>query len=71
MTVATAGPTMVFCGLNINQSHGFDELHFGIFVSLALLVIYQDWLIMQEHLSAMRSVICDPRVTGYRVDATV
>jgi methyl-accepting chemotaxis protein len=38
--------TMVFCGLNIHQSHGLDELHFGIFVLLALLVIYQDWRII-------------------------
>jgi methyl-accepting chemotaxis protein len=41
MMVAAA--TMIFCGLNIDQSHGLDELHFGIFVLLALLVIYQDW----------------------------
>ena len=44
MIVAAA--TMVFCGLNIHQSHGLDELHFGIFVLLALLVIYQDWSII-------------------------
>jgi methyl-accepting chemotaxis protein len=44
MMVATA--TMIFCGLNIDQSHGLDELHFGIFVLLALLVIYQDWRVI-------------------------
>jgi methyl-accepting chemotaxis protein len=44
MLVATA--TMVFCGLNIDQAHGLDELHFGIFVLLALLVIYQDWRVI-------------------------
>jgi methyl-accepting chemotaxis protein len=44
MMVAAA--TMVFCGLNIDQSHGLDELHFGIFVLLALLVIYQDWRVI-------------------------
>jgi methyl-accepting chemotaxis protein len=44
MLVATA--TMLFCGLNIHQSHGLDELHFGIFVLLALLVIYQDWRVI-------------------------
>ena len=37
---------MVFCGLNIDQSHGVTELHFGIFVLLALLVIYQDWRVI-------------------------
>ncbi len=37
---------MIFCGLNIDQSHGLDELHFGIFVLLALLVIYQDWRVI-------------------------
>jgi methyl-accepting chemotaxis protein len=40
MMVAVA--TMIFCGLNIDQAHGLDELHFGIFVLLALLVVYQD-----------------------------
>jgi methyl-accepting chemotaxis protein len=44
MMMATA--TMIFCGLNIDQSHGLDELHFGIFVLLALLVIYQDWRVI-------------------------
>jgi methyl-accepting chemotaxis protein len=44
MMVATA--TMIFCGLNIDQAHGLDELHFGIFVLLALLVIYQDWRVI-------------------------
>ncbi|HXP08968.1 MAG TPA: methyl-accepting chemotaxis protein [Acidobacteriaceae bacterium] len=37
---------MIFCALNIHQSHGLDELHFGIFVLLALLVIYQDWRVI-------------------------
>jgi methyl-accepting chemotaxis protein len=44
MMVAAA--TMIFCGLNIDQSQGMDELHFGIFVLLALLVIYQDWRVI-------------------------
>jgi methyl-accepting chemotaxis protein len=44
MMVAVA--TMIFCGLNIDQAHGLDELHFGIFVLLALLVIYQDWRVI-------------------------
>jgi methyl-accepting chemotaxis protein len=44
MTVAAA--VMIFCGLNIHQSHGMDLLHLGIFVLLALLVIYEDWRII-------------------------
>jgi methyl-accepting chemotaxis protein len=37
---------MIFCGLNIDQARGLDELHFGIFVLLALLVIYEDWRVI-------------------------
>jgi methyl-accepting chemotaxis protein len=44
ITVAVAA--MIFCGLNIDQSHGMDELHFGIFVLLALLLIYEDWRVV-------------------------
>jgi methyl-accepting chemotaxis protein len=44
MTVGVA--LMVFCGLNINQGHGMIELHFGIFVLLALLLCYEDWLVI-------------------------
>ncbi|HZV65410.1 MAG TPA: methyl-accepting chemotaxis protein [Telluria sp.] len=38
--------TMVFCALNIQQAHGMAELHFGVFVLLAVLVFYQDWRII-------------------------
>jgi methyl-accepting chemotaxis protein len=34
---------MIFCGLNIDQAHGMTELHFGVFVLLALLLVYQSW----------------------------
>jgi methyl-accepting chemotaxis protein len=44
MIVAVA--VMVFCALNIHQSHGLDELHFGIFALLALLLIYEDWRVI-------------------------
>jgi methyl-accepting chemotaxis protein len=44
MTVAAA--LMIFCGLNIDQSHGMIELHFGVFVLLSLLLIYQDWRVI-------------------------
>jgi methyl-accepting chemotaxis protein len=37
---------MVFCALNIHQSYGMTELHFGIFVLLAFLVFYQDWRVI-------------------------
>ncbi|MDQ7912694.1 methyl-accepting chemotaxis protein [Pseudomonas sp. 102515] len=35
---------MVLAALHINQGRGFTELHFGIFVLLACLVYYRDWL---------------------------
>jgi methyl-accepting chemotaxis protein len=44
--ISVAVAVMIFCGLNIHQSHGMDELHFGIFVLLALLVVYQDWRVV-------------------------
>ena len=37
---------MVFCALNIHQALGMTELHFGIFVLLAILVFYQDWRVI-------------------------
>jgi methyl-accepting chemotaxis protein len=42
MTVAAA--FMVFSGLFIQQSHGMVEVHFHVFVSLAFLLMYRDWL---------------------------
>lgn len=35
---------MVMAALQIDVAHGVTELHFGIFVLLAFLVYYQDWL---------------------------
>ncbi len=35
---------MVFSALHINQADGTTEMHFGIFVLLAVLVYYRDWL---------------------------
>ena len=35
---------MVLAALHIQQSHGTIEMHFGIFVLLAVLVYYRDWL---------------------------
>ncbi|MCP1641815.1 methyl-accepting chemotaxis protein [Pseudomonas citronellolis] len=35
---------MAFAALQINQSGGIIEMHFGIFVLLAILVFYRDWL---------------------------
>ncbi|MDB6143446.1 MAG: methyl-accepting chemotaxis protein [Pseudomonas sp.] len=35
---------MVMAALHINQSHGVIEIHFGIFVLLAVLTFYRDWL---------------------------
>lgn len=44
MSVGAA--TMVFCGLNIHQGHGIIEMHFGVFVLLALLICYEDWSVL-------------------------
>lgn len=35
---------MVMAALHINQAHGQIEIHFGIFVFLAVLTFYRDWL---------------------------
>lgn len=35
---------MVFCALHIHQAHGMIEIHFGIFVLLAFLLVYRDWM---------------------------
>jgi methyl-accepting chemotaxis protein len=35
---------MVMSALHIHQSHGTIEMHFSIFVLLALLIVYRDWL---------------------------
>lgn len=34
---------MVFSALHIHQSEGLTEVHFEIFILMALLIIYQDW----------------------------
>lgn len=35
---------MVLAALHIQQSHGTIEMHFGVFVLLAVLLYYRDWL---------------------------
>jgi methyl-accepting chemotaxis protein len=37
---------MIFCALHIHQSNGTTELHFGIFVLLALLSAFRDWQVI-------------------------
>lgn len=37
---------MLYCALHIQQSLGMTEIHFGIFVFLAFLVIYGDWRVI-------------------------
>jgi methyl-accepting chemotaxis protein len=34
---------MIFSALHIQQGHGMLELHFGIFVNLAMLLYFRDW----------------------------
>lgn len=40
---ANAVAMMCMAALHIEQGAGLTELHFGIFVYLALLVLYRDW----------------------------
>ncbi len=42
--IAFAVGFMVFSALHIHQAGGMIEMHFGIFVLLAVLVYYRDWL---------------------------
>ncbi len=42
--IVIATSFMVFCALHIHQAHGMIEIHFGIFVLLAFLLIYRDWI---------------------------
>ncbi len=44
--LAVATSFMVFAALQIQQSHGVVELHFGIFVLLAFLLYYRDWSVI-------------------------
>ncbi len=37
---------MLFSALHIQQAHGMVDLHFGIFVLLAFLLYYRDWLVI-------------------------
>jgi methyl-accepting chemotaxis protein len=37
---------MIFVALHIHQGAGMVELHFGIFVLLALLIVFRDWLVI-------------------------
>lgn len=41
---ANAMAFMIFSALHIHQAHGMIEMHFGIFVLLAFLLYYRDWL---------------------------
>src|SRR5690606_6433986 len=35
---------VLFTLLHIQQAHGLIEMHFGIFVAIAFIAIYRDWL---------------------------
>ncbi|MFA9216296.1 MAG: methyl-accepting chemotaxis protein [Sphingomonadaceae bacterium] len=43
---AVAVALMMFAGLHIHQAAGMNELHFGIFVLLAFLLCYRDWIVI-------------------------
>lgn len=42
--VAMAAGLIVMTSLQIQQSHGMIEFHFGVFVMLALVLYYRDWI---------------------------
>ncbi len=42
--IANAMAFMVMCALHIHQTNGMIEMHFGIFVLLAVLLFYRDWV---------------------------
>ncbi|WP_322998362.1 methyl-accepting chemotaxis protein [Castellaniella sp.] len=44
--MAVAVVFMLFCALHIHQAMGTVELHFGIFVLLAVLLCYRDWVVI-------------------------
>ncbi len=44
--VVVAVALMVFVALHIHQAAGMTELHFGIFVLLAVLLCYRDWSVI-------------------------
>ena len=41
---AIAAALMIFTALHIHQTHGMIEMHFGVFVLLAFLLVYRDWV---------------------------
>jgi methyl-accepting chemotaxis protein len=43
---AVAACTMGWSGLLVHQMHGMLELHFHVFVTLAMLVAYEDWRVV-------------------------
>ncbi|KQQ89301.1 hypothetical protein ASF77_09775 [Massilia sp. Leaf139] len=44
--MAVALAMIVMCALHIHQGGGRDELHFGLFVTLAFLLCYRDWAVI-------------------------
>lgn len=44
--ITVAVSFMLFCALHIHQAMGTVELHFGIFVLLAVLLCYRDWTVI-------------------------
>ena len=54
LTVAQVG----LVALHIQLAHGELEYHFGVFVTLALLLVYQDW---RPIIAGGRPVCCAPR----------
>ncbi len=43
-SVILSSIAMLFVALHIHQAHGLIEMHFGVFVVLAFIAVYRDWL---------------------------
>lgn len=56
-----AASLVIFTALQIHQTHGMIELHFGFFVLLAFLLFYRDWipLVVAAGLTAVHHLVFD------------
>lgn len=61
---------MMFVMLHIHQAHGLIEMHFGVFVLLAFVAIYRDWLpliVAAALIAAHHVIFCLLQHHGYGV----
>ena len=56
----TAIALMVFSALHIHQTFGLIEVHFEIFILMALLIVYQDWRVFVTAIIVVAVAIAAP-----------